>query len=114
MKKGKKIPITFLLIVGVFLNGSQASAKKADTSFQNQPINASQGQTHNERQKMSHTERKAAANRLKQEYEQIRHEDMFNADGKPVGFDPNDYSGLGKLKPVGSHAVKKTKREGGQ
>ena len=47
---------------------------------------------------MSLVERKKAARRLKKEFEIVRHNSLYRPDGKPVGYDPNGYTGNGRNK----------------
>ncbi len=56
--------------------GGHAFAKDADTSFFNKPIDPAHGQTYNQRQKMQHSERKAAAARLKVKFQEAHVRDI--------------------------------------
>jgi hypothetical protein len=79
MSKYKRVAFISLLAIAVFGGNGLAYAKKADNSFRGKAIDVKHNQTFNERQKMQHSERKAAAKRLKAKFQAVREEEMAQA-----------------------------------
>lgn len=75
----KRIAFISMLAIAAILANGPAIAKKADTSFRGKAIDVKQNQTFNERQKMQHSERKAAAKRMRAKFQELRKEDMAQA-----------------------------------
>jgi len=86
----RKSLVTVLLTLTAALGASGPGQAASGGGYQQRdPVERRQHRT-------PHSDRKAAAQRLKAEMDTVRHQHQFRTDGKPRGYQPTGFTGQGK------------------